>query len=257
MPAVTGDRLSEFAIVSPVSQFLGAADVDRTLAFYRDILGFDVARSETDPNALEVRSGPARIHFGPHEYGPDGREDPQPGSAVVFFETNNVEGLHAAVRTRGGSPSPLQRVNGIKMRVFEVRDPDGHVLWFGQSFAEPDQPPPPGLLEKMMPGLPLSDVQSGVDYYRNALGFTVNYEQDDLAVMDRDDVRLLLVARTEQHKGIGSAYAYVHDADELHAELRRRGARVQGDPVSQPWGLREFLVLDIEGNQITFGQPFE
>jgi hypothetical protein len=75
--------------------------------------------------------------------------------------------------------------------------------------------------------------------------------------MDRDDVRLLLVARTEEHKGIGSAYAYVHNADELHAELRRRGAKVQGDPVSQPWGLREFLVLDIEGNQITFGQPFE
>lgn len=174
---MTADRQSEFAIVSPVTQFLGAADVDRTLVFYRDILGFDVARSETDPKALEVRSGPARIHFGPHEYGPDGREDPKPSPAVVFFETNNVERLHAAVRTRGGSPSPLQPVNGIKMRVFEIRDPDGHVLWFGQSFAEPDHPPPPGLLEKMMPGLPLSDVQSGVDYYRNALGFTVNYER--------------------------------------------------------------------------------
>jgi predicted enzyme related to lactoylglutathione lyase len=227
------------------------------MVFYRDILGFDVRQPEGEPETLEVLSGPARIRFGPHQYRPDGPENPHPGSTVVFFETNNVEGFHAAVRSRGGSPSSLQHVNGIKMRVFEMRDPDGHALWFGQSFAEPDQPPPAGLLEKIMPGLPLSDVQSGVDYYRKALGFTVNYEQDDLAVMDRDDVRVLLVARTEQHKGIGSAYAYVHNADELHAELRRRGAKVQGEPVSQPWGLREFLVLDIEGNQITFGQPFE
>ena len=70
-------------------------------------------------------------------------------------------------------------------------------------------------------------------------------------------MRLLLGARTERHQGIGSAYVYVHDADRLHAELRRKGANVQGEPISQPWGLREFRVLDIEGNQITFGQPFE
>lgn len=29
------------------------------------------------------------------------------------------------------------------------------------------------------------------------------------------------------------------------------------EPISQPWGLRELRVLDIEANQITFGQPFE
>jgi hypothetical protein len=28
-------------------------------------------------------------------------------------------------------------------------------------------------------------------------------------------------------------------------------------PVSRPWGLREFHVEDLEGNQLTFGQPFE
>jgi uncharacterized glyoxalase superfamily protein PhnB len=50
---------------------------------------------------------------------------------------------------------------------------------------------------------------------------------------------------------------YVHDADALYAELRAKGAGVQGDPVSQAWGLREFHVLDLEGNRITFGQPFE
>jgi catechol 2,3-dioxygenase-like lactoylglutathione lyase family enzyme len=111
------------------------------------------------------------------------------------------------------------------------------------------------MLKKIMPELPLSDVAAGIGYYRDVLAFKVNYQQDNLGVMDRDDVRILLIARTARHKGIGSAYVYVGDADALHAELRAAGADVQGEPVSHPWGLRDFRVLDPEGNQITFGQP--
>lgn len=111
------------------------------------------------------------------------------------------------------------------------------------------------MLRKIMPELPLQDVSAGVAYYRDVLGFGINYQQEDLGVLDRDAVRVLLIARTTRHTGIGSAYVYVDDADALHAELRGRGARVEGDPVSHPWGLRDFRVLDPEGNQITFGQP--
>jgi catechol 2,3-dioxygenase-like lactoylglutathione lyase family enzyme len=253
----TGES-SEFTIITPVSRLLGATDLARSSAFYRDVLGFQVHASNGTPDAVDVVLGQARIRFGAHDYGPGDWDEPRPpGAVIVFFETDNVEALHAAVRRRGGKPSELGNVNRIKMRVFEIRDPDGHTLWFGQSFDAPDKPRPRGLLEKIMPEFPLSNVAAGVAYYRDVLGFQVNYEQADLGVMDRDDVRLLLVARTERHKGIGSAYVYVRDADALCAELRRNGANVQGDPISQPWGLREFRVLDIEDNQITFGQPFE
>jgi len=108
-----------------------------------------------------------------------------------------------------------------------------------------------------MPNLPLTDVQAGVAYYRDVLGFKVNYVQHDLGVMDRDDVTILLVGRTEKHAGIGSCYVYVRDADALHAELRAKGANIGGEPVSHPWGLRDFHVRELEGNQSTFGQPFE
>jgi hypothetical protein len=33
------------------------------------------------------------------------------------------------------------------------------------------------------------------------LGLRVNYQQHDLGVMDCDDVRRLLIAKTERHKG--------------------------------------------------------
>jgi uncharacterized glyoxalase superfamily protein PhnB len=108
-----------------------------------------------------------------------------------------------------------------------------------------------------MPELPLADVRVGVEYYRDVLGYSINYEQYDIAVMDRDAVRILLIRRSPPHSGIASCYVYVDDADALYAELVSKGATVLGEPVSRPWGLREFRVLDPERNQLTFGQPFE
>jgi catechol 2,3-dioxygenase-like lactoylglutathione lyase family enzyme len=242
-------------IVAPVMRFLGVADTARSAEFYRNVLGFEIR--ETD-GKLEAICGPARIQFGKHDYAPLEWENPRPaGSAMLFFQTNDVAAMHAGIRARGGHPSGVERVNWIKMRMFAVRDPDEHTLWFGQSDDAPETPASRHMLRQIMPGLPLDDVFAGVAHYRDLLGFKVNYQQRDLAVMDRDDIRLLLIARTEKHKGIGSAYVYVESADVFCAELRARGANVRGDPVSQPWGLREFLVLDPEGNEITFGQPFE
>ena len=68
---------------------------------------------------------------------------------------------------------------------------------------------------------------------------------------------ILLIARSAKHTGIGSCYIYIRDVDALHAELTAKRADIQGEPVSHPWGLRDFEVHDLEGNQISFGQPFE
>jgi uncharacterized glyoxalase superfamily protein PhnB len=108
---------------------------------------------------------------------------------------------------------------------------------------------------QIMPELPVDDVPAAVAHYRDVLGFSVNYQQHDIGVLDRDACRVLVIARTDKHTGIGSCYVYVRDADALHAELTASGATVQAAPVSRPWGLREFPVLDPWGNRLTFGQP--
>jgi predicted enzyme related to lactoylglutathione lyase len=258
------------AIVAPVSRLLAAEDVARSLAFYRDVVGFE-ARSVREEDGIPVYAdlvyGPARIEIGVGDGAIDTTFDRRPrGAAILFFQSADVDAMHAAVRARGGRPTDPERVNWIKMRMFQLRDPDGHTLWFGESYheesggdtyAEARVPAGRGQLRQVMPELPLDDVPAGVSYYRDVLGFSVNYQQHDLGVMDRDEVRVLLVARTERHTGIGSACVYVADADALHAELSAKGALVQGEPVSHPWGLRVFDVLDPEGNRITFAQTFE
>lgn len=242
-------------IVAPVSRFIGVADATRSILFYRDVLGFEV---RDQSGVTEAVCGPACIQLGSQDYGPNVSEGSRPpGSAVLFFETGDIDAMHAAIRARGGTPSELEKVNWIKMRMFEIRDPDGHTLWFGQSYDHPHSPAPSPMMLKALPELPFGDVGAAVAYYQDVLGFHINYQQHDLGVMDRDDITVLLIARTERQTGIGSAYIYVRDADTLYAELRAKGANLQGAPVSHPWGLRDFAVLDLEGNRIVFGQPFE
>jgi predicted enzyme related to lactoylglutathione lyase len=246
---------SKTAIISPVSRFIGVADTARSATFYRDILGFDIRE---EGGALEAVCGPARLQFGTHDYGPGhAGEQRSLGSAMLFFNTGDVDAMHAAIHARGGAPSEIEKVNWIKMRLFAIRDPDGHTLWFGQSYDEPCQPKPSPMMHKTLPELPVVDVGAAVAHYRDVLGFYINHQQDDLGVMDRDEITVLLIPRTDLRPGIGSTYVYVEDADALYSELRAKGANVQGEPVSYPWGLRDFAVLDLDGNRLRFGQPFE
>jgi predicted enzyme related to lactoylglutathione lyase len=234
-------------ILAPVSRSLGARDPAVTAAFWRDILGFTV-RETADPDVLELSSGPALVCLGAEDHA---------ASPLVFFQVSDVTAMHDQVRERGGSPSAIEKMNHLKLRLFEIRDPDGHVLWFGDTYQESTRPRREVLFEKALPELPLNDVAAGVRHYVEVLGFAINYAQADIGVMERDAVTVLLIQRTEAHRGIGSAYFYVRDVDALHAELVARGANVRGEPISRPWGLREMDVLDLEGNRLRFGQTFE
>jgi uncharacterized glyoxalase superfamily protein PhnB len=46
-----------------------------------------------------------------------------------------------------------------------------------------------------------------------------------------------------------------YDLDELHDELRQRGAHVAEGITRKPWGNRDFRVNDYSGNQIKFTEP--
>lgn len=239
-------------ITQPVSRHLAVADLQRSLGFYRDILGFSV-------NGQAATSGPARIDF---EVGDDALDstlmERRPrGHAILFFETDDVEKERETIVARGGKPSEVEKANWIKVKAFEIRDPDGHVLWFAQSFAGPDTGKNPGQLHQALPAFPLSDLKAGIAYYQNVLGFGINYADDNIGVMFRDLVTILLIPRSPKHTGIGTSEFYIRDADELHAELTGRGADLDGSPVSHPWGIRDFTARDLEGNTLIFGETFE
>lgn len=228
-------------MTSPVCRALGVADVERSLAFYKEVLGFEVRDSE-------ALYGPARISFTLSDSPP----------AIVFFHVADLDAFWDKLRARGARPTTPERVNWIKYSVVEVEDPDGHRLWFAKTYQEPSIPlSKPVQLKAINPELPCTDIPNALAYYRDVLGFSVNYAQHDLCVMDRDKVRILLVSRSPHFTGIGACYLYVTDVDDLYAELTAKGVQTRGEPVTYPWGLRSFTILDPEGNRVSFAQTFE
>ena len=129
-----------------LTPMLHVADVERSLAFYRDHLGFMLVSPEAALReygwAHIRRDGVDLMLAGGLEGGPIRR----PGDTgadwpvMFYFYPDDVESLHLALGSRGVEVGELC-VTFYRMKEFSCLDPDGHMLTFGQ---ETDEPPTPG-----------------------------------------------------------------------------------------------------------------
>jgi len=104
----------------------------------------------------------------------------------------------------------------------------------------------------------VGDMAKSVEHYRDVLGFTVTFQYGKptfYACLCRDEVALHLVAshRTKRLPGNGGICVFVRDVDGVYAELAARGANVIKPPQNYDYGMRDFDVVDLDGNQLTFG----
>ena len=104
----------------------------------------------------------------------------------------------------------------------------------------------------------VQDVLESVQHYRDVLGFHTEFtygEPTFYAGVERDGVTVHLQAasHTERQPGQGGLNVFVTDVDALYHELSSRGARTQGAPRDYPYGMRDFDVLDLDGNHLCFG----
>jgi len=119
-------------------------DVQRSIRFYVDVLDFKVVDEMKDVGRsgwASLQNGSASVMLGSPTYIPetptiDGRHQ----QVVHYFYPADVEALRDSVVTKGYPVSDL-RVAFYGMKEFDLVDPDGHVLWFGQ---ETDDPPTTG-----------------------------------------------------------------------------------------------------------------
>ncbi len=122
---------------------IAVQDVRRSLAFYRDALGFEVL-TEADTirewNWAQLRAGPVLLMLAGTEAGP-ALPHTLPGgdkhdfSAIYYFYPEDVRALHASLKSRGCDVTPLE-TTFYGMLEFSLRDPDGHLLSFGEDAEE-------------------------------------------------------------------------------------------------------------------------
>lgn len=106
--------------------------------------------------------------------------------------------------------------------------------------------------------LVVKDIAASLRHYRDALGFDIAFEYGEpcfYAGLCRDEVELHLIAagRTDRVPGQSAIAIFVEDVDALYEELTSRGAQAPKPPQDSPYGMRDFIAIDPDGNRLTFG----
>jgi len=106
--------------------------------------------------------------------------------------------------------------------------------------------------------LVVSDITESIAYYGQALGFKVTFQYGQptfYPCLARDEVavHLLAAGKTTRLPGNGGICVFVQDVDAIYAEFFERGAKVIKPPQDYDYGMRDFDVIDLDGNRLIFG----
>ena len=120
--------------ISPWAFVLAVPDLERSAAYYREILGFGVLWEEASEWRLVERDG-VRVMLG---HCPKDMQPSELGSHNWFgyLEVDDVDALHAEIAGRGAVCSPPKDTH-YGMREIVVTTVDGHRIVFGQQIRKP------------------------------------------------------------------------------------------------------------------------
>jgi lactoylglutathione lyase len=114
------------------------ADVDHSVTFYRDVLGFVVEQTVPDKSPLVfaiVTSGDVQIYLnapGPamEEY-PAFKGRPLGGTLTLFIEVDDIRGSYEQLKDRVQVVMPIEK-KWYGPTEFAFLDPDGYIITFAQ-----------------------------------------------------------------------------------------------------------------------------
>ena len=265
-------------ITQAISPFFIVSNVDQTIAFYRDNLGFETRFQQPDQSpffAIVGRDGAQIFVKSDKDTTPLPNPKRTPSmrwDAFVYAPDPDALAVEFADRFADGGAAfsePLKDTHD-GLRGFEICDPDGYVLFFGRPrntvhtsndlLAETLSNP---TLLGAEPQLFVTDVGASSEFYTKKLGFTVAFiygEPPFYGQVFRDGARLNLRHRDEpainpelrDRENLLSASITVDDAKPLFLEFQTAGALFHQTLKTEPWGARTFIVRDPDGNLILF-----
>jgi uncharacterized glyoxalase superfamily protein PhnB len=122
-----------------------------------------------------------------------------------------------------------------------------------------------------MPYLHYHDPNAAIEFLTKAFGFELRFAHREDGVVRHaqlgvgDATFMLGPAYPDFRSAAASAlpalhasvWCYVDDADAHCARARAAGARILREPMDQPYGVREYDALDLEGQEWYFCQPLD
>ena len=114
-------------------------------------------------------------------------------------------------------------------------------------------------LGRAAPTIPVSDVEAAVRFYRDAFGLEVTFENGDpvsYVVMKKDAAEVHLARCSDPApRAQNVMHLIVSDAEAAHRRCQGAGGSIVEALRDAPWGMRTFVVADLDGHRIDVGQP--
>ena len=107
----------------------------------------------------------------------------------------------------------------------------------------------------LIPVFYVADVDAAERYYIETLHFTRAFRYGTYVGLRMGSCELHITDPGEprQVPGAGSAYLICGEVDEYFFTLKNNGAKLKNVPEDRQYGMRDFAVFDLDGNQLTFG----
>lgn len=109
-----------------------------------------------------------------------------------------------------------------------------------------------------IPMLPVSNVRRAIDFYVDVLEFRHDFNAGQYGGVRRDaiEVHFWLIDDSSLPPN-STCRIEVTEIRKLYALYRERGVIApEGDIAAKPWGTTEFVVVDLDGNALTFVEVF-
>jgi uncharacterized glyoxalase superfamily protein PhnB len=117
------------------------------------------------------------------------------------------------------------------------------------------------------PTLAVRSMKQTIQFYRDSLGFKMGMafpdaDNPEYADLSKDGMVLMFIPAenigigSEEKLGVGvNIYMQIDgDIDEYYNELKDKDVTIVVDIKDEPYGIRDFMVEDIDGYKLTFNQ---
>jgi len=100
-----------------------------------------------------------------------------------------------------------------------------------------------------VPELPVVDVERAQQHYRDALGFEIGwlYPGKEIGAVLRGNATIFFRKREPPFEP-AIQWVFAQEIDATYEELKSLGANIVDPLEVKPWGLRQFTVMDLDGN---------
>lgn len=108
--------------------------------------------------------------------------------------------------------------------------------------------------------LPVSDVQTTAEYYRDKLGFEIKFLWNDppeYAVLKAGNDVNIHLSKTQNAKASTdhiAVYIFAHNVDALYQTFQESGVHIHTPIGDRDYGMRDFDIKDPNGHLLSFGK---